>query len=1129
MAQHEMRAQIVVSGKEDGSLTQLGNKLQGMAMQIQGISNAAMDFMKESVDTYRSYEDGILETRSVLQSTYSSQLDLSRDMTKIEKAAQHWAETTIFTTDDVANSIANAAHAGWDYSKIIEGMPSAMLIAQAGHLELADGVDYLTKMMAATGTEFKDSEGFVNEWAKAADMAATDIDEIGQAFLKLGTASRLADTNEELFTFMSILANSGTTGSVAGTAIRNVMARIAAPTGKAEEAMLALGISEEEVSEALDDLNETSTEAYQRLSEMGFTAYDTEGKLRPFKDIFTDMNILLGDMDEKSRNDFLKQLFGTKSFAYAMTLLDAANDGSLTSIYEAILGVRDTDYAEEKAATVMSGLTGSVEIMNSKLEEFKRKIGEDTASPLESLIQSADYFLDGLNDANPAVISGIAKAISVIAVSAPALMGIGSVAKVIGSLGLGSGFAWMAAAAGIAGVATAVEKLTGIESNFGDVTLDNNKINDYLDSIVTPYSSHAEEMMQSIEAIESAKESYLDSLTGVQGLFKTDTLTGETVMNANARQQYENYGKQMYDSLMTGVQESKKEHIMFLNSLMDADNDGNISSDELDDDSYNMYSQLFDAEISLWESAEQNVTTAINDYYTAVETAATQGWSDETRAALKSAIDELDAAYKELAEYNADVDIARALHSAETVSWETINDTIASYEQARDSEIQAYSEEYYRELASQRAAYNKNNKTDLSMAEFLQTDEGKFLESQFSNAVGAKNKRWGGLIDDMVYQLLPEEYQQAFSFMNWLNGEEGVKYYDEGLLGEDYVSRFGNQLAAAYYKSNGFDLYNVDDPNGLYNRALQLVNSDIGQALLGTGNYDFTRIGEVLAAARNRTYDDTGWVGDTTLAGAITAQTGFSGLENFANGLSTAFAFTKNGIGEVVGRLSQIMSGLGDKASGVAGSFGQSILSALPGINAFFANGAAPVSSFNGIDPQSRSVSFIDNGTAAAVEANARSLFGSEITQDVSVTDNGAASSLRSSIESQFSSPITQQVNVQKTGAGFLSAFAEGGRATEASIFGEAGAEWAIPEQHTERTAELLTKAAAASGFSWGELLTRNGGLNAGSSGSTTIVYSPTINAGGSDGVEKALINDKARFDKFLRERNMINASTAYA
>ena len=110
--------------------------------------------------------------------------------------------------------------------------------------------------------------------------------------------------------------------------------------------------------------------------------------------------------------------------------------------------------------------------------------------------------------------------------------------------------------------------------------------------------------------------------------------------------------------------------------------------------------------------------------------------------------------------------------------------------------------------------------------------------------------------------------------------------------------------------------------------------------------------------------------------------------------------------------------------------------------------------------------------------------------------------------------------------------FAEGGRATSASIFGEAGPEWAIPEQHNERTADLLNAARAASGFTWGELLARFGGLNANphhDSQPTNIVYSPTINANDATGVEQVLKDDKERFEKWYKDQKMRDEAEVYA
>ena len=136
----------------------------------------------------------------------------------------------------------------------------------------------------------------------------------------------------------------------------------------------------------------------------------------------------------------------------------------------------------------------------------------------------------------------------------------------------------------------------------------------------------------------------------------------------------------------------------------------------------------------------------------------------------------------------------------------------------------------------------------------------------------------------------------------------------------------------------------------------------------------------------------------------------------------------------------------------------------------------------------------------------------------------GDVSQLRALIEGQNGRTITVNITGKKM-------FAEGGRATEASIFGEVPgqAEWAIPEAHTERTAELLNAARAASGFTWPELLSRFGGLNANpQTQPTTIVYSPTINAADANGVEKVLQDDKRRLEEWFENKKMRDAVEVY-
>ena len=133
-----------------------------------------------------------------------------------------------------------------------------------------------------------------------------------------------------------------------------------------------------------------------------------------------------------------------------------------------------------------------------------------------------------------------------------------------------------------------------------------------------------------------------------------------------------------------------------------------------------------------------------------------------------------------------------------------------------------------------------------------------------------------------------------------------------------------------------------------------------------------------------------------------------------------------------------------------------------------------------------------------------------------------------SQLESIISRYNGQTIRLNLSG---MRMFAEGGRATTASIFGEGDtAEWAIPEEHSERTAALLDRARAASGFTWAEILSRYGGLNANPTNRpTTLVYSPTIYAENADGVDQKLLQDKDRLEKWYAEKQMMDRLEVYA
>ena len=171
------------------------------------------------------------------------------------------------------------------------------------------------------------------------------------------------------------------------------------------------------------------------------------------------------------------------------------------------------------------------------------------------------------------------------------------------------------------------------------------------------------------------------------------------------------------------------------------------------------------------------------------------------------------------------------------------------------------------------------------------------------------------------------------------------------------------------------------------------------------------------------------------------------------------------------------------------------------------------------------------NGDNTELNASIWSLDGQQITTIV----DGDTSQAQQAIQALGNQTIYVNVVARTVGAP-LAGYAEGGRADTPSLFGEAGPEWAIPEEHTENTRKLLAKATEAAGFSLLDLA--GGSKSSGSSSlsasddecsSMTIVYSPTINASNVDGVEKALGDDKKAFVKYMKEKLMFDKMEVYA
>ena len=1207
----ELTTTVVLNGRATSGFTALADKVTQLGYVISQLGGKVGEWEKESLETYKNYETYMLEAKGAMSATAESASELERTYAALEEHAQEWASTTIFHTNDVAKAISEAAHAGWDYEKMLKGIPEAMVLAQAGNTDLSSGLDMLIKTINGTGIAFEDGEKFVDQWVMAANSSATTVSELGEAMEKMGATARFGDSTEELLTMLAVLANTGTVGSAAGTLLRNSMIRLIAPTKNAREAMEGLGVEADEISEAVGSDSETLAEVNEMLSQVGFSAYTGEGKLKPFLTTFKDLNKALEGMTEQDRNKVLSAIFPTRTITGAMALLQAAADD-----YDGLLAkITDSEgYASKIAKIQTSGLMGSEELFKSKWEEFSRKIGEILSDPVESAYDILGGFIDTLNEADPTILAAIAGAATSLAAAGPALITAGIGMKMFSILGP-YGTAILAAVVGIGalvGYFTELNKIA-LENNFGKMALDMDTINEALEGIGDEKAGLLSNLKQFSEEFDTLQQNYDKAAVSLsEGL--TSKMIAGTTLTDDDKKKFQQYGEDMITNIQTGITTATAEKMSFVSLLF---GDSNTEEDSNEDLANNpAYASIISLLKVGMGAAKDRAAELSQELRKALTSAfADDKLTDEELQNIQSIMDQMNDLMSGL--NPSDVERNKMRIKSQRVSLESMKEFSEEVNAAKEAtfgelddqmlDLQATLQTYY-DWALQHGQKFINPMTG-ELVNPAEVDINSLIaetERQYST----KRAAWEGDYNDILMRgwenaLRTSDtgalFRDAENLMRMaqmgiiapgaagneilrLNGNQGMlkrsleqlaAFYDpegngdvgrgwaemarlaaeyRGMEGEENQARadwfermymmgtFGNGTPEAYAGMMSAD---AKASQGLYSLVADLFgSSNIAaqqQKIFDYYNNELTDaqrafVDQNIEQLKNE-YDLAGIVSDVEGIDQMSPKAAEwlaayrlgirpGEFEEYRITPEAKYGRAMEQAQDAVAQQYAYIQSLQEKQGKIAGEIdaaNQRMEANNYGITdaGGYHRDWTKVNGEGGLEDQKVEVDAEIEAAMAELEKLQGEL--DELSAHPPI-DVNAEAKLDSSAVDDWVPPDKYAWVYYKakdeTGEGEgEGGFAEGGRADTPSLFGEAGPEWAIPEAHTQRTADLLRAAAAASGFTWGELLATNGGLNAGGGISVNIQsYSPVINANDATGVADELAKDKARLGAVVKK-----------
>lgn len=287
-------------------------------------------------------------------------IDQSSDsFKKLSDAAKEAGETTKFSASQAAEALNYLALAGYDADKSISALPTVLDLAAAGGLDLGYASDMVTDSMSALGLGTDQLAGFVDELARTSQKSNTSVGQLGEAILTVGgTAKTLAGGTNELNMMLGVLADNGIKGSEGGTALRNVILSLSAPTDKAAGA----------------------------LKELGINAFDGDGKLKPLNETFEEMNKKLSTLSDQEKTEALNSIFNKVDLKSVNALLGTSSErfNQLSSEIANSEGA-----ASDMAKTMNDNLQGDFTVMQSAAEGLGIAFFETFGDGLRTAVQNS--------------------------------------------------------------------------------------------------------------------------------------------------------------------------------------------------------------------------------------------------------------------------------------------------------------------------------------------------------------------------------------------------------------------------------------------------------------------------------------------------------------------------------------------------------------------------------------------------------------------------------------------------------------------------------------------------------------------------------------------------------------------
>lgn len=375
-------------------ITDLGRSMTlGLTVPIVAAGGAA-------TSVAASFDDAMSQVQGALGGA-------SADMDGLRDLALQLGADTVFSATESAQAMVELAKGGLTEAQIKGGaLAASMDLAAAGQLNLADAAATTVQMMGSFGLGAGDATRIANALAGAANASSADVSDLTQAMSQCSAQASLAGWSlEDTAAALALFADHGVKGSDAGTSLKTMLQRLAAPTDQAAEAIAAYGLN----------------------------IRDSNGKMKDISGIADELTGKLGGLSDAERDAALQTIFGSDASRAAAILMQSGSEG----LAKYIAATNDATAAETMANAQKGELSWALENMGGAVESASIAFGTALAPAITAVAGVIGDVAEAFASLPAGVQTGIAVVLALVAALGPLLMVIGSVVAALPAISEG--------------------------------------------------------------------------------------------------------------------------------------------------------------------------------------------------------------------------------------------------------------------------------------------------------------------------------------------------------------------------------------------------------------------------------------------------------------------------------------------------------------------------------------------------------------------------------------------------------------------------------------------------------------------------------------------------------------------